>query len=179
MGPGSWRNRNVAVNDLAAQNPSTVVSTMTTGRAEASYRRIHDRLWRSLFAYSGDAEIASDAESEAFSQALRREDKIADVDAWVWKASFQIAAGLLKKRTDVAVSVASVPESGVFDRSTLEFLSQLQDLSDQQRLIVALRYVANYRPAEIADLIESTPGSVRVQLHRAHDQLRTSLGGLK
>jgi len=152
---------------------------MTTGRAEASYRRIHDRLWRSLFAYSGDAEVANDAESEAFSQALRRQDQIADVDAWVWKASFRIAAGMLKKRSASIRLVETTAERGASDPSLMEFLSQLNGLSDQQRLIVVLRYVGNYRPTEIAELIDSTPGSVRVQLHRAHDHLRAVLGGLK
>ncbi len=150
---------------------------MATGRVEASYRRIHDRLWRSLLAYTGDIEIASDAEAEAFSQALRRHDHIADVDAWVWKSSFRIAAGLLKRRSANRPLLSAVTEQTHLDRSVLEFLSQLDGLSSQQRLIVALRYVANYRPGEIAELIDSTPGSVRVQLHRAHDHLRKTLGG--
>ena len=152
---------------------------MTTGRAEASYRRIHDRLWRSLFAYSGDAELANDAEAEAFSQALRRQDEIADVDAWVWKASFRIAAGMMKKRSASIRLVETSIEPSRPDPSLVEFLSQLDGLSDQQRLIVVLRYVGDYRPTEIAELIESTPGSVRVQLHRAHDHLRNALGGSK
>ncbi len=152
---------------------------MVLGKAEASYRRIHDRLWRSLLAYTGDAEVASDAESEAFSQCLRRLDQIDNVDAWVWKSSFRIAAGLLKKRSQTVLLASPDPERMHLDNSLLEFLSQLDVLSQQQRAIVALRYIGDYRPAEIAELIDSSPGSVRVQLHRAHDHLRTVLGESK
>ncbi len=156
-----------------------VMITMTTGRVEASYRRIHDKLWRSLLAYTGESELASDAESEAFSQALRRQDQIDDVDAWVWKASFRIAAGMMQARSATIALARPTVDQGGLDRSVVEFVSQLDGLSAQQRLIVALRYVADYRPTEIADLIDSTPGSVRVQLHRAHEHLRDVLGGSK
>jgi DNA-directed RNA polymerase specialized sigma24 family protein len=38
---------------------------------ETLYREHRNRLWWALVAFSGDREIASDAESEAFAQALR------------------------------------------------------------------------------------------------------------
>ena len=37
-------------------------------RVEEVYRSLHPRLRRSLFAYTGDAELASDADAEAFAQ---------------------------------------------------------------------------------------------------------------
>ena len=52
-------------------------------RVEAVYRSVHPRLWRSLLSYTGDAELASDAEAEAFAQVLRRGDAVDDVEAWV------------------------------------------------------------------------------------------------
>ena len=62
-------------------------------RVEAVYRAVHPRLWRSLLAYTGDAELASDAEAEAFAQVLRRGDAVDDVEAWVWRSAFRIAVG--------------------------------------------------------------------------------------
>ena len=35
-----------------------------------------------------------------------------------------------------------------------------------------LRYAGGFPPAEIADVLDTTPGTVRVQLHRAHHHLR-------
>src|SRR5688500_19229128 len=66
---------------------------------EGLYREHGKRLWWALVAFSGDREIASDAESEAFAQALRRGDELRDPMAWIWAVSFRIAAGELKARS--------------------------------------------------------------------------------
>ena len=39
---------------------------------EAVYRADAERLWRAIYAFAGDAEIASDAVAEAFAQVLHR-----------------------------------------------------------------------------------------------------------
>lgn len=145
----------------------------------ASYERLHPRLWHALHAYAGDRDMATEAEAEAFAQVLRRGDAVRDVDAWTWRSAFLIVRGLLADRPthasvdDVAVTLTG--SSTVEGESTVEFLSQLDGLSDQQRAIVVLRYVGMFTPTEIADVLHTSPGSVRVQLHRAHQKLRPSL----
>lgn len=153
---------------------------MAADRVEDTYRRIHSRLWHSLLAYTGNPDIASDAEAEAFSQALRREKDLREIDAWVWRSSFRIAAGMLKDRSRTSLfrrrdDSWEIDSPVVDDVSTAEFLSQLGGLSEQQRAVVVLRYLGGFQPNEIAELLHSTGGSVRVQLHRAHTHLRTEL----
>ena len=65
-------------------------------RVEAAYRQHSAKMWRTLLAYSGDPDVASDALAEAFAQALRRETAIRHVERWVWRAAFRIAAGELQ-----------------------------------------------------------------------------------
>jgi DNA-directed RNA polymerase specialized sigma24 family protein len=65
---------------------------------EMLYREHGNRLWWALVAFSGDRDIASDAESEAFAQAIRRRQGLRDPLAWIWRAAFRIAAGELKER---------------------------------------------------------------------------------
>ena len=143
-------------------------------RVEAAYRAIHPRLWRALLSFTGDPEVASDAESEAFTQAIRRGDEIDDVAAWVWRSAFKIAAGLLVRRERPA---ATLDERRVnAPASVTEFLALLDGLPTQQRAIVALRYSGGFSATEIADLLDTSPGAVRVQLHRAHTTLRATLG---
>ena len=144
------------------------------GRVEGVYRSMHPRLWRSLLAYTGDAEVASDAEAEAFAQALGRRDAVDDVAAWVWRSAFHIASGLLAARSrpnDLRPAEGSTPPTG----SVAEFLGLLADLSPQQRACVALRYVGGYTTPEIGELLGTSAGTVRVQLHRAHGALRDTI----
>ena len=141
-------------------------------RVEAVYRAVHPRLWRALLAYTGDTELASDAEAEAFAQVIRRGDAVEDVEAWVWRSAFRIASGLLASRSshlgDVDRSVSATP-------SMAEFLGLLSGLSAQQRACVALRYVGDYTSPEIGELLGTSAGTVRVQLNRAHAALRASI----
>jgi RNA polymerase sigma-70 factor (ECF subfamily) len=144
------------------------------GRVEAVYRSVHPRLWRSLVAYTGDAALASDAEAEAFAQALGRGEAVDDVATWVWRSAFRIAAGLLAVRSlsnDHRLPEGTTAPTG----SVAEFLGLLVELSSQQRACVALRYVGNYTSSEIGELLGTSAGTVRVQLHRAHATLRRTI----
>ena len=141
-------------------------------RVEVAYRAVHARLWRALLAFTGDAELASDAEAEAFAQVLRRGEAVDDVQAWVWRSAFRIASGLLaSKSTNLGVVDGSVSPT----QSITEFLDLLGGLSQQQRACVALRYVGEYTSVEIGELLGTSAGTIRVQLNRAHTALRSLL----
>lgn len=137
------------------------------------YRRVHPRLWRSLLAFGADSEVAGDAIAEAFTQVIARGAAVRDVEAWVWRASFRIATGMLAQRS--STDPLPLDLDGVIDSPLVEFLGQLQLLSEQQRAVVVLRYVGRMPPAEIADVLGTTAGTVRVQLHRAHAALRVTM----
>ena len=141
-------------------------------RVEAVYRAVHLRLWRSLLTFTGDSELASDAEAEAFAQVIRRGDAVDDVAAWVWRSAFRIASGLLAARSST-IGDADRPDSST--HSMAEFFGLLDGLSEQQRACVALRYVGEYTASEIGDLLGTSAGTVRVQLNRAHAALRESI----
>ena len=148
---------------------------VSDGSVKAAYERLHPRLWHALYAYSGDAELAADAEAEAFTQAIRRGSGIRDLDAWVWRTAFRVAGGMLAERRRVSLVAEPVEQPQEDATPALDLLAELADLSDQQRAVVVLRYVGGFAPIEIADLLHTTPGSVRVQLHRAHARLRVTM----
>ena len=144
------------------------------GRVERVYRSLHPRLWRSLLAFTGDAELASDAEAEAFAQALGRGEAVDDVAAWVWRSAFRIASGLRATRSP-SNGLGPAEGSTAATGSVAEFLGLLADLSPQQRACVALRYAGGYTAPEIGELLGTSAGTVRVQLHRAHAALRDTI----
>ena len=141
---------------------------------EQLYREHGNRLWWALVAFSGDREIASDAESEAFAQALRRGGAIRDPLAWVWRAAFRIAAGELKRRGNVAAplmdSTYELPEPAA------HVTEALRQLPAQQRAAVVLHYYADKPIREIAELLGTSSSTVAVHLHRGRNRLRDLLG---
>ncbi len=107
---------------------------------EAVYRSVHPRLWRSLLSYTGDAELASNAEAEAFAQVLRRNDAVDDVATWVWRSAFRIASGMLAARSR-SQGFCPVDDSAPPSESVAEFLGLLSELSPQTACLrrVAIR----------------------------------------
>ena len=69
------------------------------------------------------------------------------------------------------------PEDRVLaaDQSRL-LLTALDGLSDQDRLIIAARYLLELSEAETADVLGLARGTVKSRLSRAMSRLRASLG---
>src|SRR6188508_1093201 len=110
---------------------------------EALYRADADRLWRAVYAFAGDAEIASDAVAEAYAQLLRRGPAVRDPAAWVWRAAFRISRGALKARGS---DHAAAAESGAEHADVYadhDLLTAVRKLPDGQRAAVILFYYAD------------------------------------
>jgi DNA-directed RNA polymerase specialized sigma24 family protein len=65
---------------------------------EQAYREHGPRIWRGVFAYCRNRDIATDALAEAFAGLLRRGEGVRDPVAWAWRTAFRVAAGELKER---------------------------------------------------------------------------------
>lgn len=140
---------------------------------EVAYREQGDRLWRAVWAYSQDPDLASDAVAEAFAQALARGTAIRSPSAWVWRAAFRIAGGMLQQRR----------RSGGLDRHAIyemndpnyELVWALKQLPPRQRAAVILFYYADQPIHEIAIILRSSVIAVRVNLSRGRKRLRQIL----
>jgi RNA polymerase sigma-70 factor (ECF subfamily) len=141
---------------------------------ESLYRRDADRLWRALYAFAGDAEIASDAVAEAYAQLIGRGDAVRDPAAWSWRAAFRICSGALKDRR---ATMSATPTGDYTDRYTdPDLLAALARLPEGQRAAVILFYYADLPVGEIAHRLGSNGIAVRANLSRGRRRLRELLG---
>lgn len=141
---------------------------------ERVWREDGPRLWRSLVAFSGDKELASDAMAEAFAQALGRGSEIATPDRWVWRAAFRIAAGELKERRRVLSDAFSHPSVGMPEPVT-DLVRALQALSPNQRAAAVLALYADLSTRDVARILACSQATVRVHLSQAKRRLRALL----
>jgi RNA polymerase sigma factor (sigma-70 family) len=152
-----------------------VARVETDDELDRLYREHGERLWRAVFAFCGDREVASDAVAEAFAQCLRRGAAVRDPGRWIWRAAFRIAAGDLKdRRRRQAMSVRAedwyeIPESAI------QILEAFTRLSPRQRAAVILHDHIGYSTKEVAAIIGSTAATVRVHLSHGRRRLRTLL----
>ena len=142
---------------------------------EALFRADADRLWRAVYAFAADTEIASDAVAEAFAQVLNRGSAVRDPQAWTWRAAFRIASGALKARR-AASDVPTQPFDYSDRYADTDLLDALRRLPDGQRAAVVLFYYADLPISQIAERLGSNGLAVRANLSRGRRRLRQLLG---
>jgi len=141
---------------------------------ERLYREQGAKMWRAVLAFAGDPEVASDAVAEGFAQALRRGAEVRDPERWLWRVVFRIAAGLLaeRRRSEPPLHLVGSYE---MEEPARELVAALAGLSPKQRAAVVLHHAAGYPVKEIAVILGSTPGAVKVHLLRGRRRLRELL----
>lgn len=143
-----------------------------TGTVEAVYREQGASVWRAVYVYTGDREIADDAVAEAFTQLLHRGHEVREADKWVWTAAFRIAAGELKNRR----RTSSVRElSYQMAEPALDLFRALARLTPRQRQAVVLHHYAGYPVKDVAGIVGMSRGAVRVHLSVGRKRLRELL----
>lgn len=153
--------------------PTTRKARATGHDLGSLYLEEGQRLWRAVFAFTRDREIASDAVAEAFAQCLRRGDAVRDPRSWVWRSAFRIAAGELKGRGRSAPWVRKATYEMPEDTSRL--MAAIASLPRQQRAALILRHYAGYETRDVARIIGTSQATVRVHLSRGRRRLRDLL----
>lgn len=146
------------------------------------YRRYLDRVYAYAFYQLGDHHDAEDATERTFMAALRAlpafDDRGATFRAWLFRIAHNTLANAHRTRarrrtetlpeqldraapdTDPAGLVTRADEQRAVRRA-------LQQLPDDRRQVVLLRFVDGLSSREIGEVLGRSPGAVRVLLHRA------------
>jgi RNA polymerase sigma-70 factor, ECF subfamily len=147
---------------------------------ESLFRREWPRAYRAAYLVVHDAAAAEDIAQEAFLAAVRaldRFDRRRPFGPWMHRIVVNRAIDVTRARTlrrEVDPASAETEEAPP-DRPSLPFSSELLEalrgLGPEQRAIVALRYLFDYTPGEIAAALELPRGTVNSRLRRALDRL--------
>jgi RNA polymerase sigma-70 factor, ECF subfamily len=166
---------------------------------EVLLRRHHDRihlLCRRLCTDRGDAEDATQEALVAIVRGLARYDGRATFSTWAHRVATNACLDQLRRRSrrplpadssavdhidDPAVpgrpaAHGSVPEDGAIAAESRSRLSRaLADLPETFRVPVVLRDVADLDYAQIAELLDLPPGTVRSRIARGRARLAAAL----
>lgn len=141
-------------------------------RIEAVYRSEFRKLWRALYGFTGDGEVASDAAAEAFARAIRDQDRIRDLAAWAWRVAFRIAAAEVRRRPSFPIPIQTEYE---VPHPVSELVDALRQLSPNQRLAIVMHDYADRPTSDVARTIGCSRATVHVHLSQARRRLRTLL----
>jgi RNA polymerase sigma-70 factor (ECF subfamily) len=171
-------------------------------RREALHRTLledGDRLYALALRVTRDPDLAADAVQEAFATALEKEAGFrgeARLSTWLYRIVYNKAVDLLRRRgreepwpedEETAPTAeddrrghepswARPPDEILLGREARKALDDSLDaLTPLQRAVFELREVEARPTDEVAEILDLTPGAVRVNLHRARLRLRERL----
>jgi RNA polymerase sigma-70 factor, ECF subfamily len=186
--PAASGGRGVAARFAAASRlrERRLVREAQRGSAEALevlFRRHWTGAYRAAWVVMRDAAAAEDVAQEAFIAAVRaldRFDRRRPFAPWLHKIVVNRAIDATRSRTlrrEVDATAAGDPSADPTPEPLSdELTAALAELGPEHRAVVALRYLLDYTPGEIASLLELPRGTVNSRLRRALDRLATLLG---
>ena len=147
---------------------------------EELFRRHWRRAHRAAFLVVGDVAAAEDIAQESFLAAIRaleRFDRRRPFGPWLHRITVNRAidssrARALRSESAMAAPGEAPPEPGSISD---ELLGALHELSPEHRAVVVLRYVLEYTPGEIGELLGLPRGTVNSRLRRGLDRLRPAI----
>jgi RNA polymerase sigma-70 factor (sigma-E family) len=146
------------------------------------YERESLRLVRTVTMVTGEPALAEEVVAEAFARAWSRWSKVRDharPDAWIMRVAMNESRSRFRRRALERRLAHRVAQPELVHDPDPVVAQPLWDavarLDRRERTLIALRYVAGLRQAEIADVLGIPPGTVASGLHRARRTLEDSL----
>lgn len=155
---------------------------------EELFRRHWRRAHRAAYLVVGDPVAAEDIAQESFLAAVRaldRFDRRRPFGPWLHRIAVNRAIDFARARAlrgeDALAQAphdrAPAPEDPAPDRGGIsdELRAALHELSPEHRAVVVLRYVLDYTPGEIGEILDLPRGTVNSRLRRGLDRLRPAV----
>ena len=150
---------------------------MSAAPADALFEAYHGRIFRYLAGMVQNTAEAEDLTQETFLRAYARRDSLRDPDAvrgWLYRIATHVCLDRLRqRRTSVPLDEASLSDLPtaleIAERAETSACVQrcLDFLSDSYRAVLLLHEGEGLTAPEIAELLQVSPGSVKIRLHRA------------
>jgi RNA polymerase sigma-70 factor (ECF subfamily) len=142
---------------------------------EQLYRDRYVGFRNALAPIAGSRDAARDAVQEAFAVALRERRTLRRRESlapWVWRIAYRLALRERTRRRD-----SELPEDvSILDPERDPALAAaIRSLAPRRRVVVFLRYFADFTYAEIAEALELSEGTVAATLAQARAALYDDL----
>jgi RNA polymerase sigma factor (sigma-70 family) len=182
----------LSVWSLPAKTEKKSALTVEIGSHKVSFDELYQQYYERVLAYmrfrTGSTDAAEDLVAQVFERAVSHLDDLQSpgaVGAWLFRIARNCAADYFR-RYRVTVSLDTLvdgnhprecsPEEELVAREErMLLLTQLNRLSEREREVIGLKFVACLQNREIARVLHMPEGTVGSLLHRALSRLRDAL----
>jgi len=146
------------------------------GSFEEVYRASYARMVRAAHLLTGSNETAEEVVQDAFMHLYPRFDTVDDPAGYLYRSVVNGCwAGHRRRRVFERLRPASRP-SEVGPPEIDETWTALRRLPPRRRAVIVLRFYADLPIADIAQVLDCPPGTVKSLLHRSLAQLKDVIG---
>jgi RNA polymerase sigma-70 factor (ECF subfamily) len=143
---------------------------------ERLFREHWPRAYRAARLITGDAAAAEDIAQEAFLAAIRNLDRFdlrRPFAPWLHRIVVNRAIDWTRaRRLRAEVELGEWLPAGQSPELDGSAFGRIADLAPEHRAVVVLRYVLEYTPGEIAELLDLPRGTVNSRLRRGLDRMK-------
>ncbi|ASA26268.1 hypothetical protein B9T62_10385 [Paenibacillus donghaensis] len=143
-------------------------------------RDYSDMVLRLAFAYLRNRADAQDVCQDVFIRLFKQPRTFTDHEhewSWIIRVTINRCKDMLRspwKRKNILTREVDLP---IRDSQGREVVAYVLELPAKYRLVIHLYYFEHYSTAEVAALLQLKEATVRTQLRRARELLRTAMGG--
>lgn len=159
------------------------MTTPVPGDLDDLYRREYRSVVALAYGLSGSRSAAEELAQEAFLEAHRAWDRIAGYDdpgAWLRRVVANRSVSQVRRRVAEARALTRVMGRrelpALLAEPDAEFWKAVRRLPRRQAQAIALHYLDDLSVAEVATVLEISPDTVKVHLHRGRRALADALG---
>lgn len=182
----------LSVWSLPAKTEKKSALTVEIGSHKVSFDELYQQYYERVLAYmrfrTGSPDAAEDLVAQVFERAVSHLDDLQSpgaVGAWLFRIGRNCASDYYRRHRTM-VSLESLidtnhprecsPEEAIVAREErMLLLTQLKRLSERERVVIGLKFVACLQNREIAHMLHMPEGTVGSLLHRALTRLRDAL----
>lgn len=144
--------------------------------------RFSDDIYRAALAVTGSVHEAEDITSEVMIKYFTRQQELLFNDdehlkAWLLRTAINLSKDLLRSAGRRLRADSDVTAGRDFSSPDMQIDVQnaISKLDKKYRIVLYLFYYQGYKTDEIADILETSKGTVTSRLKRARDKLKLSL----
>jgi RNA polymerase sigma-70 factor (ECF subfamily) len=152
------------------------------------FETFYERELRSVvglaYALSGSRTAAEDLAQDAFLAAHKKWDQVSRYEkpeAWVRRVVANMSVSMFRRKVREAKALARIGrvDTAVLPQLPAEsehFWQEVRALPNRQAQAIALHYLEDLSVADIAEILECSPNTVKVHLHKGRAKLAARLG---
>ncbi|WP_157764047.1 RNA polymerase sigma factor [Paenibacillus borealis] len=154
------------------------------GTEEYITRMIHkhsDMVLRLALASVRNMADAQDICQDVFIRLYKHQPEFSDPEherAWLIRVTVNRSRDMLRSPWRRRVASTSPPQLPITREEDRDVVEAVLRLPAKYRMVIHLYYFESYSTSEIAEMLGSKESTVRTQLRRARDQLKTMIGGM-